>query len=328
MRFLGVTSILFVVVGAAATASADNEICTVTSVDGSVENGVGAEPGVVREFVQDVDVPSRCQTLSGKTWVLAHELRVTRVSPSSPTVPAWIGVREIESAGDSQPGQIFIEAQFVEVNSPLFPEMGIEWTIFSGAPRATGAGNVAPTVAFDGDLTANQFGTVDQSPATPQRTCWTRGSGLDWLDCTAGNPNLRGIGLSLRVSPTVARVPALDPFATIFSDVTTGAEPINIDFSGVDPGFDLIESVEVVEPSNPNPICSSPGIFPFECSLSVQQQALHRQSQLLILITPRIVPPRGERQTVIEAQLISADHYVFSNGFEGGDGSMWSAFIP
>ena len=32
----------------------DNEICQVSTVDGTVENGVGAEAGVLREFVQDL----------------------------------------------------------------------------------------------------------------------------------------------------------------------------------------------------------------------------------------------------------------------------------
>ena len=90
MRLCRVLLVSLVVFGVAILVWADNEICVVTTVDGTVENGVGAEPGVVREFVQDLDVPVACQTQAGNAWVLAHELRVTRVNSSSPTVTATV----------------------------------------------------------------------------------------------------------------------------------------------------------------------------------------------------------------------------------------------
>ncbi len=104
MRFCPVPLLLSAFCVVAVPVWSDNEICLVTAVDATVENGVGAEPGVEREFVQDLDVPLECQTIAGNTWILAHELRVTRVDPSNPTVNAQVTVRKLEAVRDVQPG--------------------------------------------------------------------------------------------------------------------------------------------------------------------------------------------------------------------------------
>jgi len=307
---------------------ADNQICVVTTVDGTVENGVGAEPGVVREFVQDLDVPAECQTQAGNAWVLAHELRVTRVNSSAPTVNAMVDVRTLGSSRDVAPLQVLIEARVVEVDTNVFPQMGIEWTVFDGLPRAASVLGLGPAVSLDGDQTANQFVTVDQSTGTPLRTCWTRENGSFWEQCTNGNPAIRGIGLSLRVTPMLADLPFLEPRSRIVTDIPDPAGNITLDFSGIVPATDLIDDLQVVDPVNPVPLCTWPGSLPFECYLSLEEREKLRRSELVILITPTIVPPEGEGVTVHEVQLISADHYVFSNGFEGGDGSFWSIMSP
>jgi len=327
MKRCGILFLMSALFFVAAPTSADNEICRVTTVDGTVENGVGAEPGVSREFVQDLDVPPECQTQGGNTWVLAHELSVTRIEPSSATVNAQVTVRRLDLVRGIQPKQILIESHFVAVDTSTFPQMGSEWTIFGGPPRAAPALGLGPSVVLDGDLTGNQFVTVDQSAGTPLRTCWTRNGLPEWELCTNGNPAIRGIGLTLRVSPFVADFPQLGRTPMIVSNLPDGSSTITLDFSGIDAASDLLEDVELREPGNPIPICSSPADFPLLCPLTAAQMALHRQSQLMIIVTPRIVPPEGIADP-IASQLISADHYVFSNGFESGDGSFWSTVVP
>jgi len=306
----------------------DNEICIVNAVDGTVENGVGAEPGVVREFVQDLDVPPECQTIAGNTWVLAHELRVTRVNPSSPTVNAQVTVRRLEAARDMQPAQVLIESRFVAVDTSTFPAFGVGWTSFDGPPRAAPALELGPAVLLDGDQADNQFVTVDQGAATPVRTCFTRAGIGAWELCTNGNPAIRGVGLTLRVTPVLADFPSLGPGIGITSSLPSGSNTAHLDFSGTGPAEDLIDLAELREPGNPTPICSSPGLFPFFCNLSASQEAKLRRSELVIVLTPTIIPPFKSRQTPIESQLISADDYVFANGFEGGDPGLWSSVAP
>ena len=329
MRLVRVVS-LFVVLCwvAAAPTWSDNEICWVTAVDSTVENGVGAEAGVIREFVQDLDVPEGCRTDSGNAWVLALELRVTRVEPSSPIVAAEVGVRRLETVRSQQPAQVFIESRFIEVTTNTFPQLGIEWTSFPGTPRAGQAMGVGPAVRFNGDVTTNQFLTVDQSPATPVRTCWTRIGTQPWEQCTNGLPSLRAVGLALQVTPYLADLPLLGPTARITVDQPDLSNGIDVDLSGtLLPGI-TIETVELVDPGNPIPICSSPGILPFQCSLTTTQAALLRQSELLVLVMPQIVPPsEGARDTIV-APLVSADDYLFANGFEGGDPELWSVALP
>jgi len=323
MRLCRVLLVSLAVIGLAVPVCADNQICVVTTVDGTVENGVGAEAGVVREFVQDVDVPDACQTEAGNAWVLAHELRVTRVNSSSPTVSATVDVRTLGSSRDVAPLQVLIEARFVEVDTNVFPQMGIEWTVFDGLPRAAPTLGLGPAVSLDGDQTANQFVTVDQSGATPLRTCWTRGGGSGWELCTNGNPSIRGIGLSLQVTPILADLPFLDPRSRIVSDIPDTAGNITVDFSGSVPAIELIDDLQVVDPMNPIPLCTWPGVLPFECYLSSEEREKLRRSELVILVTPAIVPPGRGEVTVHEVQLMSADHYLFSNGFESGDTSFW-----
>jgi hypothetical protein len=306
----------------------DNEICLVNAVDGTVENGVGAEPGVVREFVQDLDVPPECQTIAGNTWVLAHELRVTRVNPSSPTVNAQVMVRRLEATRNMQPAQVLIESRFVAVDTSTFPAFGVGWTSFDGPPRAAPALELGPAVLLDGDQAANQFVTVDQGTATPVRTCFTRAGVGAWELCTNGNPAIRGVGLTLQVTPVLADFPNLGPGIGITSSLPSGSNTAHLDFSGTGPAGDLIDLVELREPGNPTPICSSPGLFPFLCSLSASQEAKLRHSELVIVLTPTIIPPFKSLQTPIESQLISADDYVFANGFEGGDPGLWSSVSP
>lgn len=301
----------------------DNEICAVTAVDGTVENGVGAEGGVVREFVQDIDVPEECRTTAGNAWVLAHELRVTRVNPSSTTVSAMVDVRTLGTSRDDEPLQVLIETRLVQVNTNVFPQMGIEWTVLDGLPRAAPTLGMGPAVSLNGDQTANQFVTVDQSAATPLRTCWTRGNGLDWELCTNGNPAIRGIGLGLRVTPIMADLPFLEPRSRVVTDLPDPAGNISVDFSGEVPAITLIDDLQIADPSNPIPLCTWPGSLPFECHLTAEERAKLNRSELIILVTPKIIDPERGDVTVHEVQLISADDYVFSNGFESGDSSFW-----
>lgn len=317
---LGVSLILSIVVF---PGWADNEICVVSTVDDTVENGVGAEAGVVRDFVQDVDVPHECQSQGGNAWILAHELRVTRTNPSSLSVPAMVSVMELGQTRDVEPRQVLIEARFVEVPTDLFPNFGVEWTQFDGLSRAAQVLDLGPAVSFDGDVNANQFAIVDQSAATPVRSCWTRGAALDWLPCTDGNPAIRGVGLGLRVSPTLADFDDLHPGARIYTDMPSSAGTINVDFSGDVPALDLISELRVVDPTNPIPLCTTPGNLPFQCFLTVEERAKLSRSELIILIEPTILGQVRGDVTLLEAQLISADHYIFSNGFESGDGSFW-----
>jgi len=306
----------------------DNEICLVPAVDQTVENGVGAEPGVDREFVQDLDVPPECQTSAGNTWILAHELRVTRVEPSTPSVSARVTVRSLEAVRDVQPAQVFVETRLVEVSTSTFPSFGVAWTLFPGPPRAAPAPALGPAVVLDGNQTGNQFVTVDQSAATPLRTCFTRAGTGAWELCTNGNPAIRGVGLTLQVTPVLANLPTLGPDTRILSSVPSGTGTVHLDFSGDVPAGDLIDVAELREQGNPTPICSSPGIFPFLCSLTADEEAKLRASELLVVVTPHLVPPSEGPNTLIESQLISADHYVFSNGFEGGDAGLWSSVAP
>ena len=328
MRLWRVPLVVLAIFCAAFPAWADNQICVVTTVDGTVENGVGAEPGVVREFVQDLDVPVACQTQAGNTWVLAHELRVTRVNSSSPTVTAMVDVRTLGSSRDVAPLQVMIEARLAEVDTNVFPQMGIGWTVFDGLPRAAPVLGLGPAVSLDGDQTGNQFVTVDQGAGTALRTCWTRIGGSGWELCTNGNPAIRGIGLGLRVTPTLADFSQLSPAARVYTDIPNGAGNINVDFSGLVPAIDLIDNLQVVDPMNPIPLCTWPGNLPFECYLSPEEREKLRRSELVIFITPTIVPLGRRGVTVLQAQLISADDYAFSNGFESGDGSFWSIMSP
>jgi len=313
---------------AAFPVSADNEICLVTAVDLTVENGVGAEPGVEREFVQDIDVPPECRTIAGNTWVLAHELRATRGEPSSPTVSAQVTVRRLETVRDVQPAQVFLETRLVEVSTSTYPSFGVEWTLFPGPPRAAPASVLGPAVILDGNQTANQFVTVDQSAATPLRTCFTRAGTGAWEHCTNGNPAIRGVGLTLQVTPVLANLPMLGPDVRILSSLPDGTGTVHVDCSASVPAGDLIDVAELREQGNPTPICSSPGLFPFSCILTPDQQAKMRASELVMLIAPRLVPPSEGPDATFEAQLISADHYVFSNGFEGGDAGLWTSVAP
>ena len=307
---------------------ADNEICLVTAVDGTVENGVGAEAGVVREFAQDLDVPPECQTQAGNTWVLGHELRVTRIEPSSPTVTALVGVRRLGSTKDQEPLHVMIESRLVEVDSSAFPAFGIEWTPFNEPPRAAPALLITPTVAFDGDTSINQFLTVDESAGTPARSCWTHADHGAWEQCTNGNPAIRGVGLAVQAAPYVSHFPSINPTPKILGVLPNGSSTLTIDFSGFGAAGDVIDEVALREKGNQIPFFSSLPDFPMGVPLSANQQALARQSELIVILTPKIIPLSDGVQTPVESQLISADHYVFFNGFESGDGSYWSAVVP
>lgn len=329
MRRLSCLFVWFCVVVSAVPSSADNEICRLILIDATVENGVGAEAGVVREFTQDLDVPGACQSQGGNAWILGHHLTVTRLNAGSSTMTAEVAVRQLDPSNGSLPSRLLIERGPAEVSSvPVYPIAGEGFFSFGGVPRAGPADAIGPTVFLDGDLSPNQFVTVDQSTGTPLRTCWTQGGGSGWELCTNGNPNIRGIGLGLQVSPTIADFRNLDPGFRILTDIPNGAGNINVDFSGNSPAINLVNAVQVVDPVNPIPLCTSPGQFPFQCYLTPEERDKLNRSELVILIEPKIIPPLRREVIYVEAPLISADHYIFSNGFESGDDSFWSTANP
>jgi hypothetical protein len=134
----------------------------------------------------------------------------------------------------------------------------------------------------------NQFVTVDETPSTPLRACWTTDGMFPWEPCTNGNPAIRAIGLGLQIAPTLADFRDVGPGIRILTDIPDGSGTMNVDYTGPLPGSTVLDSVQVVEPSNPIPICSSPGLLPFSCQLSPAQRAMMERSELLILIEPRI----------------------------------------
>lgn len=146
---------------------------------------------------------------------------------------------------------------------------------------------------------------------------------MEWLPCTDGNPVIWGGGFGLRVAPTLANFDELEPGIRIYTDLPSATGFINVDYSGETPALDLITEVRLVDPTNPMPLCTTPGLLRYQCYLTVEERARLNRSELVILIEPTTRGPGRGDVTLLRAQLISADDYVFSNGFESGDASFW-----
>ncbi len=297
----------------------------------TVDNGIGAEPGVVREFAVRMSVPAACLR-GGRTWVTRVRIGVTRLGSGAPDMPVRIALRPPASPADGPPmpgGPRSQPASFTLVNVPIFPGQGI----FDLDPipsngnlnDALHGADFFVSTDFDGDDTAGQFLVADQ--IGPQdMACWTGVNGAVPADpCTNGNPNLSSAAFGAGVYTFYGRF-------NLTQETIQGREPLGTAWSGRylgSPGTGGISdlrltrsTIEEMSLGGDETICeffSIPEDFSFECEMT--------PDQLNALGEGRVRAELSGGGPTRTTRIIPADLFIFADGFESGDTSVWNVTI-
>jgi len=292
----------------------------------TVNNGMGAEPGVVREFAVGIAVPPECLR-GGRTWVPRIFLGMTRTPGSSPDVDVRVSIRAPQSPG-GPPGDFRTElTPYTLEGVPLFPAKGtFELDVGPGANQ--NLNNILwgdyffPSVDMNGDETALVFLVADEV-GPMDMDCFTGVDGDTPTDvCTNGNPNLNEAGVGASANPYYARLPSTgesvsgrEPLAT-----TWGARYINPGTTGG--SIDLTvwrDSPGGAQEGGQQTICQFSDIpvdFEFQCVMTASELASLSAGEVFVELTGG-GPVRNTR-------VLPADLFIFADGFESGDTSVWS----
>jgi len=296
----------------------------------SIDNGMGAEPGVVREFASGITMPAGCKR-DGRVWVPRLLVVVTRSGGSS-DMPVRVSLRNTATVTEAvvPPGddRTLPYARTLQ-NVPVFPLSG-EYEINTGVNNNANMNAILRSETFyvsidmDGDNTANKFLATDKM-GSPDPHCFTGINGATPDDpCTTGNPTLNeaaqgAIGYTFYGRyASGAAVDGREPLGT-----TWGARYLAPDTEGGPYEPEGVVDLRVHESVSGNTLCTFfniPDDFEFECVMTAPQLAMLADGDISVELTGD-GPTRNTR-------MIPADQFIFADGFESGDTSVWSQSLP
>jgi len=303
----------------AARAQDGTDPCFIQPWD-SVDNGVGAEPGVVREFGSGLTVPPQCLS-GGKVFVPFVEVVLTRTAAGSPDLVLNVFAREPDP-GSGLPGSFMTPAHTVEATGiPIFPSHQIlEFPVLADGETNTNnvlwGDYVYLDAAYSG-ANAGVFIAADQSGAPGETPCFTGINGAVPDDpCTSGNPNLNALGIGASTYTFYGRYAG--------GGQVMGRQPLSSTFAGryaapFAGGGGRITDLRLREGPGGPVVCeffNVPDDFSFTCPVTPGQSDLLNGSGIFVELDGN--GPTGE------TRLLSAGSMIFVDGFESGDTSAWS----
>ena len=246
----------------------------------TVDNGIGAEPGVVREFAVRMSVPAACLR-GGRTWVTRVRIAVTRLASGASDMPVRIALRPPAAPADGpvMPGSPRSQpALYTLTNVPVFPGQGI-FELDTG-PNFNGNlnegihfGDFFVSGDFDGDDTVGQFLVADQM-GPQDMACWTGVNGAVPTDlCTNGNPLLSASGFGAGTYTYYGRyaggasVQGREPLATTWNSryLSPSPSPSDLKVFRDPPGSPIGGKETICE------FFAVPQDFSFQCEMTADQ---------------------------------------------------------
>ncbi|MCZ6726155.1 MAG: hypothetical protein O7A98_02230 [Acidobacteria bacterium] len=295
----------------------------------TVDNGLGAETGVVREFASRISMPPGCLR-GGRVWVPRIHLGLTRTAAGASDMDVRVSIRPPQppGLGPGGPGGSRTDpATHTLPNVPVFP-MGTTYEVATGPNSNQNINDLVfgdtffVSLDMDGDETMNQFMVADETGPVDQN-CFTGIDGATPADpCTTGNPNLSAAALGATGYTFYGRFPHSGA-------ETDGREPLAGSWAarylGAFPGTTNLrvwrDSSEL-HFAGGQTICQFfdiPADFEFQCPMSA--------TELDLLAAGRIFVELTEDGNVNSVRMIPADLFLFADGFESGDTTVWSATV-
>lgn len=332
-----ITSCLLAVVAALAlppTVTAGDFVCDINSLNGSIDNGFGAELPAGREL-SSIPLPYPAECLSeGVTTVNGVIADLTRTGSGSTAMPVVPQIRLSSMTGP--PTDILVTGPEVVVQGiPIFPN-------FARAPIPTPPVEIALDRDRDGTVdlfigsgliltsTSNQNQFVGYTRSGPPVPCFTTIVGQPLKEpCSNGDPLFKSLGQGLQISAAKARVG---------DDSTYCPFDIRTNNPGVSIGATFEMKLQLAAGSS----CVSPTHLDVVDILSDKTGLLRRFEDvepgtvLGFAATPDEVETwRNGRMWVVVTEGLFTDldrvvpaHGIFLDGFESGSTVDWSQSVP
>ena len=316
----------------------------------TTDNGTGAEPGVIREFASLIVMPPGCLR-GGKVWVPRIRLGLTRTGAGSPDMEIRVSLREPESTeGAVSPpsSERTPPTPYTIQNVPINP--GTVTIDVDTAPNNNQNINLIHrdgpfyvSIDMDGDVTGSQFLVTDlQGPLNDD--CFTDttptapgdGAGSDtsslevptsWEVCLNGIIDLNEAAQGATGYTFYGRytfgfegdsVNGREPLGT-----TWGARYLNGGaFNGGTKLTVWRDSTGGLTPGGQTTICEYENItedFEFECTMN--------GAELALLAAGKIFVELSEGANVESIRMLPANLFIFADGFESGDTSVWTTTV-
>ena len=294
----------------------------------TVDDGMGAEPGVVREFVNGISIPPECLR-GGRVWVPRIRIGVTRTAGGAPDMEVRVSIRAPQPPGlgpNPPPGNFRTPpTTHTLTNVPFFPAVGDNLVHIEGDNNQN-LNNILwgdyfyPSVDMNGNNTQNQFVVADEMGPIDQN-CYTGVNGETPLDlCTNGNADLSDPWVGVDTATFYGRysgqfpaaVDGREPLGTVWGARYIGA------FGATSFAVWHDASVPLGAPEGEELICEFfdiPADFEFQCTMTVPQLAALAAGGIFVELT--------QGASVRRTSMIPADIFIFADGFESGDTSVW-----
>ncbi|MCP4898537.1 MAG: hypothetical protein GY906_16305 [bacterium] len=322
MRILTKCTVSLVICSFGTTAVHANGPCDLMPFD-SVDNGMGAEPGVIREFASGISIPPECMQ-GGRTWIPRVGVNLTRTAAGSSTIELDVFVRAATSVG-GPPHAFHTDPNSVNATGiPVFPSSQY-YEYNASANNNQNINNVLwgdyqyIDARLNGDTTNLVFVSADQSGTPGETPCFTGINGEVPLDpCTNGNPNLNAAGLGAQGY-------------TFYGRCTSGSQIMGREPLGMSWGARYINGSQAgatidlyIKDGRDGPtICqymSIPDDYEFACAMTSGEVASLDAGGVFAEEVVNGVPA--------STPVIPADSFIFADGFESGDVSVWSSTVP
>ncbi len=289
----------------------------------SVDNGMGAELGHVREFGSRIQVPPECLS-GGRTFIPLAFVALTRVASGSPNLTFDAFLRRPDK-GTGFPSSPPTPPNTVSVDAiPIFPSHTVS-EVSLVPPDHPNPGNILVgdtiyiDVAIDG-VNQGVFVTADQTGPPGETPCFTGLDGALPTDpCTNGNPNLNAAGLGVNTYTyygrynSGAQVMGREPLASTW--------PAR--YLAPPGGGGRVTDLRLREGPGGPVVCeffNIPDDFGFTCPVTPAHIARLAGGGMFVEVDEG-GPPQVFR-------LDSAAAFLFTDGFESGDTSAWSSKTP
>jgi len=299
------------------------DACDIMPFD-SVNNGMGAEMGAVREFASGISIPGGCRQ-NGRTWIPLVGVNLTRTAQGAPDLDFDVFIRSPDGIG-GPPSSFHTDPNHVTASGiPLFPSS--QYVEFNAsANNNQNVNNVLwgdyqyIDAAIDGDLFPGVFITADQTGTPGETPCFTAINGAVPLDpCTNGNPNLNAAGLGAGSYTYYGRYTSGSQImGREHLPSTWSARYLNSDLQR-----EATLNLAITEGSGGPIICqysSIPTDFSFVCGMTA--------GQLALLAAGGVYAEEEVDGITSTTLVIPAEIFIYADGFESAGTTVWSASTP
>jgi hypothetical protein len=323
--------VVLVAAGPSYTEAGDGSSSCLVQPWDTVDNGMGAEPGVVREFASGLTMPSECLN-NGQVFIPFVEVTLTRLSGGSSSLDLEIFIRAADPVTGEPTGITTPPHSVTADGIPVFPASATyEFPLLpAGTPLTEGAAYkntlwgdyqyVGTSFSGDNNLV---FIIADESGPAGETPCRTGINGAVPVDdCLNGNPILNSAGHSYQGPTFYGRY---NSGAFVSGD---NREPLGTTWGAryFDPGkneFGPATNLRIRDGLGGPIVCeyfNIPVDFEFDCVMTPGQAARHDSGDLFAELEV------GGNTKV--TRIYPAGALIFVDFFESGDTGVWSSTTP